>query len=273
MAVSSSYFATVGTQLIKGRTFNENEGKGTAPVVVVNQTMARTLWPDSDPFTKCVIINESPCATVIGIVEDVHRNELREQPSMQYYVPLGQESSISGTQLIVRPRGDAESFIPTMRKELFAIEPNAKYFDIDLLSKQLDPQIRPWKLGATLFMAFGCLALLISGIGLFSVIAYGVTQRRTELGIRLALGAHGRNLIALVVRQGVALALAGILIGVLIVLAASSFMEPLLFDTSARDGLTIAAVAGILLATTIAACLLPAMRAGRVDPVDALRAE
>jgi ABC-type antimicrobial peptide transport system permease subunit len=160
-----------------------------------------------------------------------------------------------------------------MRKELFAIEPNAKYFDIDLLSKQLDPQIRPWKLGATLFMAFGCLALLISGIGLFSVIAYGVTQRRTELGIRLALGAHGRNLIALVVRQGVALALAGILIGVLIVLAASSFMEPLLFDTSARDGLTIAAVAGILLATTIAACLLPAMRAGRVDPVDALRAE
>jgi predicted permease len=274
-AVSPSYFATVGTALKRGRLFAETEGKGTARVTIINEQMAKTLWPGEDALTKCLIISDmnGPCTPIVGIVEDVHRQGLREDPSFQYYIPLGQEEGISGSELIVRPRGDAPSFMPTLRKEMFAIAPDARYFTIDQLSTRLDPQIRPWRLGATLFIAFGLLALIISGIGLFSVIAYGVTQRRAEIGIRLALGARANTIIGLILRQGVRLAVAGILLGILLVLAASRYIEPLLFDTNARDATTIATVAAILLATTLVACALPALRARRVNPVEALRSE
>jgi predicted permease len=274
-AVSPSYFATVGTKLKRGRLFNENEGKGTARVAIINERMANTLWPGGDALTKCLIISDltAPCTPIVGIVEDVHRQGLREEPSFQYYIPFGQEVGIGGMQLLVRPRGDAAAFMPTARKELFALAPDARYFLIDVLSKRLDPQIRPWRLGATLFIAFGLLALVISGLGLFSVIAYAVTQRRAEIGIRLALGARASRIVGLILQQGIRLAVVGILLGILLVLAGSRFIEPLLFDTSARDAVTIAGVAAILLATTILACTLPAMRARRVDPVEALRAE
>ena len=274
-AVSADYFKTVGTRTLRGRTFTAAEGKGTAPVAVVNETMARVLWPNQDALTKCLIIgdDDAPCASIVGVVEDVHRASLREEPSFQYYVPLGQERNISGTELLVRPRGKAAAFVPALQDLLFGVAPNANFFMINPLSERLDPQIRPWRLGATLFIAFGVLALIISAVGLFSVIAYGVTQRRAEIGIRLALGARANTIMGLVLKQGVRLAIAGMLVGIFMVLAGSRFIEPLLFDTSARDVLTIAGVCLVLTATTILACVLPALRARSIDPVEALRAE
>jgi predicted permease len=274
-AGSPDYFRTVGTSIIRGRGFLPGEGAGTAPVTVVNETMANTLWPGGDPLTKCLIINneDGVCTPVVGVAEDVHRTGLRELPSMQYYVPYGQEKNISGSDLLVRPRGDIASFTQTLESELYAVAPGARRFVISELSERLDPEKRPWRLGATLFLAFGALALLISAIGLFSVIAYGVAQRRTELGIRLALGAQARGLMTLILRQGVTLAVAGIVLGIIIALAGGRFIEPLLFDTPARDPLTMAGVAAVLLATTIVACLIPALRARRIDPIEAMRAE
>jgi predicted permease len=272
---SPEYFATVNTQLLRGRLFNDRDGPGGTQAVIVNDAMAKALWNGDDPLTKCLIIGRAngACTPVVGVVEDVHRSGLREEPSMQYYVPLGQVDGICCGGLLIRPRGDAVAFAEALRHELFSLAPDAKGFRIELLSKRLDPEIRPWRLGATLFMAFGVLALVIAGIGLFSVIAYSVTQRRPELGIRLALGARVNTLIGLILRQGVLLAGAGILLGILLSLLASGFIEPLLFDTDARDIVTILAVAGVLLATAIVACLLPALRAGRVNPVEALRAD
>ena len=153
------------------------------------------------------------------------------------------------------------------------MHPGIKRIEMRELSERLDPEKRPWRLGATLFLVFGGLALLIASIGLFSVIAYGVAQRRGELGIRLALGARGGNLMHLILAQGVSLAVAGILLGIFLALVAGRFIEPLLFDTSARDPFTMIGVAAVLLATTLAACILPAMRAARIDPIEALRTE
>ncbi|MEO5509842.1 MAG: ADOP family duplicated permease [Longimicrobiales bacterium] len=269
------YFSTVGTQLLRGRLFNNRDGPGGTQAVIVNAAMAKAVWAGGDPLTKCLIIGQvdAACTPVVGVVEDVHRSGLREEPSMQYYVPFGQVDGICCGGLLIRPKGDQAAFAETLRHELFAIAPDAKGFRVELLSKRLDPEIRPWKLGATLFIAFGVLALVIAGIGLFSVIAYSVTQRRAELGIRLALGARSNTIIGLILRQGVLLAGAGILLGILLSLLASGFIEPLLFDTNARDVTTILAVAAILMATTVAACLLPALRAGRVNPLEALRAD
>ncbi len=275
MAVSPEYFDVAQTKLRRGRLFARGEGKGTAPVVVINETMASTLWPGEDPLTKCLIIADkaAPCAAVVGVVQDVHRSALREKASMQYYIPQGQERNISGSQLLVRVKGDADAYLPVLKHELFAQSPPGSFFQIDKLSHRLDPEIRPWKLGATMFLAFGALALLIAAIGLYSLMAYSVSQRRTELGIRLALGSRVDAIIALVLAQGLRLASAGILIGILIALLASRYLQPLLFNTSARDFATFALVSAVLLAIASIACLIPAIRAGRVNPVDALRME
>jgi len=192
---------------------------------------------------------------------------------MQYYIPLGQERGVSGTQLLVRPRADAAEFIPELRRLLHTLEPRASFFTINLLQQTLDPQIRPWRLGATMFLVFGGLALLIAVVGLYSVIAYGVAQRRTEIGVRLALGARASTIVGMVLRQGLTLVLTGIAIGVVLALAAGRFLEALLFDTSSRDVVTFAAVALTLAVVSVFASVIPALRAGRTDPVEALRTE
>jgi ABC-type antimicrobial peptide transport system permease subunit len=210
---------------------------------------------------------------VVGIAEDAKRRGLLEEPSMQYYVPLGQESGISGTQLLVRPRGDAAGFVPELRRQLHALDPSASFFTINHLQESIDPQLRPWRLGATMFLVFGGLALLIAAIGLYSVIAYGVAQRRTELGVRIALGARAGEIVGMVVRQGLALVLVGIALGAALSFAAGRRIESLLFEQSAHDPGVFAAVALVLLLVAALATVIPALRAGKTSPLDALRTE
>jgi predicted permease len=275
-AASPGYFETVGTRILRGRGIEAGEGRGSAPITIVNETMARMLWPGEDALSKCLVIGDDdvPCARVVGIAEDAKRAGLRDQPAMQYYIPLGQEVGIGGTQILVRPRGtDAAAFIPELRRELHALEPVATFFKISVLQQQLDPQIRPWRLGALMFLVFGGLALLIAAVGLYSVIAYGVAQRRTEIGVRLALGARAGTIVRMVLHQGLALVLAGIAIGIVLALATGRFLESLLFETSARDFPTFAAVALTLATVSVFATVIPAVRAGRTNPVESLRAE
>jgi predicted permease len=278
MAVSPSYFETMTTRILRGRGINEGEGKGTEPIVVVNQTMARTLWPGEDALGKCLIIagepgKEKACARVVGIAEDVKRDGLRDEPSMQYYVPIGQESSVSGTQLLVRPRGDAAAFVDELRQQLHAIDPSASFFTISYLQDLLEPELRPWRLGATMFVVFGGLALLIAAIGLYSVVAYTVTQRRTELGVRIALGARGAEIVRMVLRQGVGLVAVGVGLGLVIALASGHLLESLLFEQPARDPAVFAGVALTLLLVAVLATWIPALRAGKTSPLEALRTE
>lgn len=275
-AVTSDYFATVGTDLVAGRTFTEADRKGSAPVVIVNRTMAETLWPGANALGRCLLIGDieaPPCAEVVGIVEEAKRDGLRDPPAMQYYIPFGQEVGFGGTALMVRPTGDTGPMRDILRAELYDLATGAGFVWVQTLQDALDPQIRPWRLGATMFTLFGGLALVIAAVGLSSLVAIGVAHRRGEIGIRIALGARTRNILSLVVRQALTLVLAGLAIGLLLSVAGAPFIAPLLFDTSPRDTVTLAAVTVALVVAAVLAALIPARRAARTPPVEALRVD
>jgi predicted permease len=274
-AVTAGYFETVGTRIVRGRAFTPADRAGSERVVIVNETMARTLWPGEEALGQCLLIGggAQECARVVGIAEPAHRSGFEEQPAMQYYVPIGQEVEIGGYNLLVRPRGRAARAQAWIRDAIYAVEPSLSYVRVSVLRDALEPQLRPWRLGAAMFTLFGALALLIAAIGLYSVIAYSVAQRRAELGIRMALGARGGDIVRLIVRQGLTLVLAGIAIGGISALVAGRYLESLLFRIGSRDPLTFATVAAVLITIGLLASVLPALRARRADPLEALRAE
>ena len=274
-AVSDDYFATAGTRVTRGRAFTHADVTGAERVAIVNETMARTLWPNREAIGECLLMDTMPCSRVIGVVEDARRFGLREDPAMQYYIPLGEERALGfgGRKMFVRPRGDAVALREALRAEMLRLDPTVSFVTVAALQDSVDPQIRPWRLGATMFGVFGALALLVAAIGLYSVIAYLVTQRTRELGVRLALGAQVGDIVRLIVRYGVGLAMVGVVIGALLSINAGRWIEPLLFETSPRDPAVYLVVSAVLVVVALVASLLPAWRAARVDPLEALRTE
>ena len=286
-AVTPEYFETVDTELIRGRAFTEADLASSDRVAVINQTMAATLWPNQNPLEKCLYIGRGnvPCHRVVGVAEDTHRFELREQPAMQYYIPHGQERAIDGSwrlmkdrgsdgpTLMVRTREATQALRAQLRAEVQRALPGDGYIDISRLEDVLAPQVQPWRMGAALFGLFGVLALTIAAVGLYSVMAYLVISRRTELGMRRALGALTVDLLKLIVLRGLALASTGIAIGVTVAWFGAERLQPLLFDSSPRDPVVFGGAVAILLLCAVSACLLPAWRASRVDPALVLRAD
>ena len=271
-AVTPDYFRTVGTRLVRGRSFTMEDRAGSPPVAIVNQTMAHTLWPGDDAIGKCFHISQSPaCTEIVGIAVDTAQWKLKEDESMAFYIPFGQEQNIGGTQLLVRPRGDAGTVLSAVRQELIALDPSITYVRASVLQDRVDPQIRPWKLGAMMFSLMGVLALAVAAVGLYSELAYFVTHRTHEIGVRMALGARPSDVARLVMRGGLALAMGGVVLGFGFALIAAKLIEPLLFDTSPRDPTVFLVVALVLVGTAIVATIIPAARARRVNPVDALR--
>ena len=274
-AVGDDYFATMGTPIRRGRAFSSNDGEGTEPVAIINETMARALWPREDPLTKCIVIGQrdGQCARVVGVAGDVHRSGLREEPSMQYYVPIGQERGFSGSWLLVRPRGDASPAWPALREALQRADPNIRSIDVRLLSQGLDNEMRPLRLGMVAFSLSAALALIVAGLGLYSIMAHAVAWRRHEIGVRLALGARPSSIASLIVKRGTLLATAGMFAGLLVAVAVRRWVEPQLFNTSATDPFVFAGVIVVLEALAMLAGLLPARRAMSVSPMEALRSE
>jgi predicted permease len=274
-AVTHGYFEATGMRLLQGRVFSANDRAGTERVTIVNETMAKTLWPNQNPLDKCLQIfsGEVACARVVGVVADVRRHALREPPAMQYYVPYGQEMGIGGSVLLVRPVGHPRDFVPALHRVLREMEPNLGLIRTKVMQEAIDPLVRPWRVGAILFGVFAALALIVAAIGLYSVIAYSVSQRTQEFGVRLALGATTGRILSLVLVGGVAVTVAGLAAGAVLAVVAGRFIGPLLFETSPRDPAVFAAAMFVLFAVAIVACLVPASRATRVDPVIALRAD
>jgi predicted permease len=273
-AGSPGFFETLGTRIVRGRGITAEDRAGSPAVMVVSQLMARTLWPGQEALGKCIRVstNTAPCRTVVGIAEDIRTGDLSEQPNMHYYMPIAQFGSTGGG-VFVRTRRDAASEMATVRRELQRLMPGAAYVAITPMSEFIEPVMRPWRLGATMFSVFGGVALLLAAIGLYSVIAYNVTQRTHELGVRVALGAQARDVIGLVVREGLRVAVVGVVAGALIAWYAARWVEPLLFRVSPKDPMVYAGVVVTLLAVAVAASWWPALRASRVDPNSALRAD
>jgi predicted permease len=273
-AVTPDYFATMGTRILRGRGITPEDRSNAPRVMVVSEAMARKLWPGRDPLGECVRVGADtvPCTYVVGVAETAIQQDLGSDPGLQYYLPSAQVHPQSGG-FFVRTSGDAASLAETVRRTLQRLLPGEAYVTVTPFSDVLSDQTSSWRLGATMFVAFGLLALVLATVGLYGVIAYGVAQRTREMGIRLALGASMRDVLALVVGQGLRVTAAGVLLGVLVAFVAGPRVQPLLFQVSPRDPFVYAGVAAVLLLVAVAASLLPARRAARVDPQEALRAE
>ncbi|HUF25790.1 MAG TPA: ABC transporter permease [Gemmatimonadaceae bacterium] len=276
-AVSPEHFATMGTRILSGRGFTDAENRaGVARVAMVNQAMAALLWPGENPLGKCLIVGDetSPCSEVIGVVQDARATDIRPTPVMQYYVPVEQGQWRGSLRtLFIRTDGEPDLLIGALRSELQAAAPAASYAHIRPMLELIDPQIRPWRLGATMFTAFGLLALALAAVGLYSVMAYSVAQRTHEMGVRMALGAGGGDVVRLVLGEGLRIAGLGIALGALIAIVAGRRVAGLLYDVAPNDPRVFGVVVATLLVIAAVASMIPALRASRVDPITALRAE
>jgi len=272
---TTDYFDAMGTRILRGRSFEATDRGGAPRVAVVSESMARVLWPGRDPLGQCMRVRADtmPCTTVVGVAEDVVQRSLVEEQPFRYYMPIEQDRPAAGFALMLRMRGDPALSAESVRRALQAVMPGQSYVTAQPLDDLLDRRRRSWELGATMFVAFGGLALLVASVGLYGVIAYNVAQRMHEMGVRIALGARAGDVVRMVVGQGIRFAGAGVLIGSAIALAASRWVQPLLFRQSARDPSVFALVGLVLLAVALAATSLPALRATRADPNRALRAE
>ena len=279
-AVTSDYFRTMGTRIIAGRSLAEADDVAGAPAVaVVSASMARLIWPNGalgQCFSIRLRMDTADCVRVVGVAEDAKRESLTadgDREAVQYYVPISQAPPIlSELTLLLRSadtRAAAQSFSAMAR----TLRPDMPFVQVRTLEEAVAPELRPWRVGASVFGLFGALALLVAAVGTYSVIQFGVTQRRHELGVRVALGARGRQIVAMVVGDTLRLALLAGALGLALVLAGGRFVTGLLYETSPKDATVLAVAALVLVGSSLAAALLPALRATRVDPLSALRSE
>jgi hypothetical protein len=260
---------------LRGRAFTPADRAGTEPVAIVSELMAGTVWPGADALGKCLLIGPGspPRTRVVGVAGNTYRSRLREDPVMHYYVPAGQETGFGGAALVVGDADRPPQLLGDIRRLLIGLDPSIAYVGAETIQDRVDPQVRPWTLGATVFLLSGVLAIVVAGIGIYSVMSYLIADRRREIGVRMALGATAADVGRLVLRGSFAMALVGVAIGEAAALLLGRFAEPLLFETSARDPLVFASVGALLIAVAMAATLVPARRARTVNPVDALRTE
>jgi predicted permease len=275
--VSPDFFDAAGMHIVRGRGFTPADAPDASGVMIVNETMARVTWPTEDPIGKCLLLGQkATCSTVVGIASDARRLKIIEPRSMAYYVPTSQppDGWPPAQVLIVRANhGLSERVALEAQRILTATIPGMDGVDVSRMSEVVDTQVRPWRLGAVLFTAFGVLALVVAGVGVYSVTAYAVAQRANEIGIRIALGARTSEIMDLVLSEGLRVVAVGIVIGVVASLALGRVVQSLLFGVSANDPSSMLAATVTLCVLTGVACAVPALRASRVDPVAALRSE
>jgi predicted permease len=271
---SEKYFETMGTRVIRGRAFTAADRADGQLVAIVSEGMAAAVWPGQDALGKCIMLDKrsAPCRVVVGIAENIRQRSLTERETLQWYLAIEQIRP-DEAKLFVRTRGNAADHVETIRRRLQRTMPGSAYVVVTPMRDILDPRQRAWKLGATMFAVFGALALVLAAIGLYSVIAYTVAQRTQEIGVRIALGARLRDVVRLVVGEGIRFAVVGIVLGGAVALWASRWVGPLLFSVSPKDPAIYGAVAAVLLGAALLASAIPAVRASRVDPNVALRSE
>jgi putative ABC transport system permease protein len=273
--VSPDYFATMGTRIIRGRGIESTDRDGAQRIAVIGESMGAALWPGQDPIGHCMRISADsmPCTYVVGVAEDIHSQTIETESKLFfYYMPAAQWRPQDGG-LFLRARGDVSRLVEPVRKRLQREMPGTSFVTVTPLGDIVDATMRSWIVGAKVFTAFGSLALLLAAVGLYSVIAYNVTQRKHELGVRLALGAARAGIVRLVVTEGLRFAIAGIVIGGVVSLVAGPWIGPLLFQQSPRDPAVFALVTVVLLGVAIAASWIPALRAAGLDPRTALHSE
>ncbi len=273
--VGARYFATVGTPIIQGREFTDADVSSNARVVIVNEAFAARMWPGKSAFGHCVDLqdekNQWVCYSVVGVAKNAKYTSIVETQRQYFWNPV--TPSLGSTTIFVRTTGDAAAEVATVRQTLTALAPNLPYIDVKPFQESIRPQLRVRLLGASMFSVFGLLALVLAAIGLYGLMSYLVGQRTRELGLRMALGAQRRDVLAMVLRRALGLTLGGLAIGLVGALASARLITHLLYQVGADDPASLVGVVAVLLLTALVAAWIPAHRASRVDPMVALRAE
>ncbi|HLY60124.1 MAG TPA: ABC transporter permease [Terriglobia bacterium] len=270
--VGPGYFSTMGIPLLQGREFTAQDGAGSPGVAIVNEAMAKKFWPGENPVGQRLKLGKTGSVEIVGVAETGKYRTLSEDALPFFYRPILQNYHPALT-LVVRAAGDPQILMPAARREIQTLDPNVVPFDMETMKEYMALPLFPAHTTGILLGAFGFLALVLAMGGLYGVMAYAVSQRTHEIGVRMALGAARRDVVRLVVGQGLFLTLIGIGIGLAGAFAATQVLSSLLFGISATDPVTFVGVPIILTIVALAASYIPARRATKVDPMVALRYE
>jgi predicted permease len=269
--VGPKYFQTMGIQLVRGRDFNERDNERAPGVVVINETMAHRYWPGGEALGKRLKLGKD-WLEIVGVAGEVKQRRLNEPPQPFLYLPLLQDYR-SNMILVARTTLELGAALQVVQNVVAALDPNMPIFDVKTLNEHIGVSLFLPRMAATLLSLFGLLALLLAAIGLYGVMSYAVSQRTREIGIRISLGARRRDVLKLIMGQGLILSLIGIGAGLAAALGVTQLIAHLLYRVSATDPATFTLIALLLTGVALAACYIPARRATRVDPMIALRNE
>jgi putative ABC transport system permease protein len=270
--VSPDYFRAMQMKLRAGHSFTEQDTENTPPVIVINETLARRLFAGEDPIGKRVRDDGGKTdLTIAGVVADVKQYGLETESQAAFYRSSLQSTGYPGGSWVIRAAGDPLKLLPAARREIKALEPDFRLAHVMMMEQLLADSYAPRRFQTWLFGLFAAAALVIATVGIYGVISYAVSRRTHEIGVRMALGARAGDVLRMLVSQGMRLALAGVALGLAAALALTRVMKSLLFQVSATDPATFALIALLLVAVALIASYLPARRATKVDPMDALR--
>jgi putative ABC transport system permease protein len=278
--VSTGYMETMGVKLRQGRFFDERDDAQSQPVAVINETMARQFWPGEGALGKRFklgsVDSQPPWVTVVGVVGDVKEMGLEAPAKAEMFFPYQQLPRMLWNMprdLAVRTTGDPMSVAAAARQAIWSVDRNQPVSNVRTMNEILSEEVAQRRIGMTLLAAFAALALALASLGIYGVLSYSVAQRTQEIGVRMALGAGRKDVLRMVLADGMRLATAGLAIGLGTSFALTPLMAGLLFGVSASDPLTLGGVTLLLITVALTACFIPARRATRVDPMVALRCE
>jgi len=275
-AVTPDYFATTGIGLEGGRDFDDRDGATSDPVAIVSHAFARHYFAGRNPIGGSIVLGEGSRATsmrIVGIARDAHYADLRSPPTEIYYTPVTQSGGWPFLVLAVRTSGDPETFAPALRRQIRDVAPALRTMGFTGVEAALDDALARERLAAALATLFGCLAVSLAAVGLYGVVAYNVSRRTQEIGVRMALGARPRDVTWLVVRQTLVMTAICIVAGVPLALMAARAIGAQLYGVGASDPRAMLGAAALLVVVGAAASIVPGGRAARVDPSEALRAD
>ena len=273
--VREDFFRTIGIPFVRGRDFTARDDARAEPVVIVSESFARQAWPGGDPLGKRLSVNgpRGPYLTVVGVVREALIAGVGERPRPVVYLAQRQQPRTLDLTLLVRRQGDARPLADPIRRSLRALDPHLPVYGVQTLAQYRSDQLGEIRLGSRLLALFGGLALLLATVGVYAVMAFSVSQRTREVGVRVALGALQRQVVRLFVAEGMRLAAVGVAIGLVLSTLLAKALSATFFGINAGDAITFGAVSALLSAVTLAACWIPARRAARVTPMEALRHE
>ncbi len=272
--VSSDYFKTMGNPVVAGREFASSDMRGAPRVIIVNQTLAAQHFADENPLGHRIDVGEGAPATIVGVVQAVHQIGLDQDPRAEFYIPASQATyNTQAMAVVIATSGDPAAIEPLVRSLVRTVDPTRPVYELGTMTSVIADSLAPRRMLLVLLVLFAGLAIVLAAAGLYGVLTYVVAQRTREIGIRLALGAVGRDVATMVLRDTARIVVLGLAIGLATSLLVTGVLRSLLYGVSARDPLTFVATPALMAIVALLASLVPALRAARVDPIVSMRTE